>query len=210
MRRAAAAAWIGVSATKFDEMVKDGRMPKPKRVDGCVVWDRYRLDAAFEALPDELPKKQIQHTSNEAAVDTSQVNIIRQRLQRVINTSEQPQYNVHAYAQLQRGDITSFELPPGKYPNGMRIYADGEWEAIVRSKPMGKRERIALENYYQAKGQKTYVKGGGIVTTECLLARGFVEVIEDRGEHRSPYHGITPAGEAEWIRIVRKQDLVRE
>jgi hypothetical protein len=28
-------------------------MPKPKRVDGVVVWDRYRLDAAFEALPDE-------------------------------------------------------------------------------------------------------------------------------------------------------------
>jgi predicted DNA-binding transcriptional regulator AlpA len=52
-RREAAADWVGVSASKFDEMVKDGRMPKPKRVDGCVIWDRYRLDAAFEALPDE-------------------------------------------------------------------------------------------------------------------------------------------------------------
>lgn len=53
LRRDAAADWVGVSASKFDEMVKDGRMPKPKRVDGCVVWDRYRLDAAFEALPDQ-------------------------------------------------------------------------------------------------------------------------------------------------------------
>ena len=53
MRREAAASWVGMSTTKFDEMVKDGRMPKPKRVDGCVVWDRYRLDAAFEALPDD-------------------------------------------------------------------------------------------------------------------------------------------------------------
>ncbi len=52
-RREAAADWVGVSASKFDEMVKDGRMPKPKRVDGCVIWDRYRLDAAFEDLPDE-------------------------------------------------------------------------------------------------------------------------------------------------------------
>lgn len=52
LRREAAADWVGVSASKFDEMVKDGRMPKPKRVDGCVIWDRYRLDAAFEALPD--------------------------------------------------------------------------------------------------------------------------------------------------------------
>lgn len=52
LRREAAANWIGVSASKFDEMVKDGRMPPPKQVDGCVVWDRYRLDVAFEALPD--------------------------------------------------------------------------------------------------------------------------------------------------------------
>ena len=51
--RAAAADWVGISASKFDEMVKDGRMPKPKRVDGVVVWDRYRLDVAFEDLPDE-------------------------------------------------------------------------------------------------------------------------------------------------------------
>ena len=38
--------------TKFDEMVKDGRMPKPKRVDGRTVWDRIGLDAAFTDLPD--------------------------------------------------------------------------------------------------------------------------------------------------------------
>ncbi len=53
MRREAAANWVGMSPTKFDEMVKDGRMPKPKRVDKCVVWDRYALDDAFEALPSD-------------------------------------------------------------------------------------------------------------------------------------------------------------
>lgn len=51
LRRDAAADWVGMSPTKFDEMVKDGRMPKPKRVDNCVVWDRYALDDAFAALP---------------------------------------------------------------------------------------------------------------------------------------------------------------
>jgi predicted DNA-binding transcriptional regulator AlpA len=45
-----AAAYIGVSYTKFLELVKDGRMPKPKRIDGRVVWDRLELDAAFAAL----------------------------------------------------------------------------------------------------------------------------------------------------------------
>ena len=52
LSRERAAAWVGVSPAKFDEMVKDGRMPGPKAIDGRVVWDRYRLDEAFEALPD--------------------------------------------------------------------------------------------------------------------------------------------------------------
>jgi predicted DNA-binding transcriptional regulator AlpA len=47
-----AAAYIGVSPTLFDEMVKDGRMPKPKRINGRVVWDRLELDEAFVALSD--------------------------------------------------------------------------------------------------------------------------------------------------------------
>lgn len=53
IRREAAAAYIGVSPSKFDEMVADGRMPKAKRIDGCVVWDVRRLDLAWDALPDE-------------------------------------------------------------------------------------------------------------------------------------------------------------
>lgn len=51
--REEAARYIGIGTTKFDEMVKDGRMPKPKRVDGRTVWDRIALDASFTDLPDE-------------------------------------------------------------------------------------------------------------------------------------------------------------
>lgn len=47
-----AARYIGVGATKFDEMVNDGRMPKPKKVDGRTLWDRVALDIAFTDLPD--------------------------------------------------------------------------------------------------------------------------------------------------------------
>lgn len=50
--RAEAAAFIGVSSTKFDEMVKDGRMPPAKRIDGRLVWSVRALTHAFEALPD--------------------------------------------------------------------------------------------------------------------------------------------------------------
>lgn len=53
LRRPDAAHYVGVSPSKFDEMVADGRMPKPKPVDGCRVWDRYALDDAFEHLGDD-------------------------------------------------------------------------------------------------------------------------------------------------------------
>lgn len=53
LRRDEAAAYIGISATKFDDWVARGVMPKPKRQDGVVLWDVVKLDEAFEALPDD-------------------------------------------------------------------------------------------------------------------------------------------------------------
>lgn len=50
LSRVVAAAYIGVSATKFDQLVQDGRMPGPKRVDGRRIWDAREIDLAFEAL----------------------------------------------------------------------------------------------------------------------------------------------------------------
>jgi predicted DNA-binding transcriptional regulator AlpA len=52
LRRNEASAYVGFSATKFDQLVTDGRMPKPLRVDGCVIWDVRDLDVAFDALKD--------------------------------------------------------------------------------------------------------------------------------------------------------------
>jgi hypothetical protein len=50
--RIQAAAYVGVSPSLFDMMVKDGRMPGPKLINSRTVWDRFALDRAFEALPD--------------------------------------------------------------------------------------------------------------------------------------------------------------
>lgn len=52
LSRVQSACYIGVSPTLFDKMVADGRMPQPKRINSRTVWDRYRLDEAFETLPD--------------------------------------------------------------------------------------------------------------------------------------------------------------
>lgn len=48
--RMEAAAYIGISPTKFDQLVADGRMPRPKQIDGRKVWDVCELDPAFEEL----------------------------------------------------------------------------------------------------------------------------------------------------------------
>jgi len=53
LRRQEAAKYVGLSASKFDELVDDGRMPRPVRIDGCVRWDRQALDDAFDALSDQ-------------------------------------------------------------------------------------------------------------------------------------------------------------
>jgi len=54
LRREDAAAYVGVSPSKFDDWVKRRLMPSPKRQDSVVVWDRFALDLAFGALPDSV------------------------------------------------------------------------------------------------------------------------------------------------------------
>jgi hypothetical protein len=38
---------------QFDELVADGRMPTPVKIDGRKVWDLRALDLAFDALVSE-------------------------------------------------------------------------------------------------------------------------------------------------------------
>ena len=51
LSREEAAAYVGISASLLDVLVKDGRMPPPKRINARTVWDRLHVDAAFEAIP---------------------------------------------------------------------------------------------------------------------------------------------------------------
>lgn len=53
LSRVEAAMYIGISPTKFDEVVADGRMPKPIIIDKRRIWDCRELDMAFDALPRE-------------------------------------------------------------------------------------------------------------------------------------------------------------
>src|SRR5262249_20797191 len=51
LNREEAAAYIGIGATKFDELVAKGRMPQPRRIDARKVWDVREIDLAFDDLP---------------------------------------------------------------------------------------------------------------------------------------------------------------
>jgi predicted DNA-binding transcriptional regulator AlpA len=53
LSRVEAAAYIGISPSKFDELVADGRMPRPVPIDSRRVWDIRQLDLAFDALSSE-------------------------------------------------------------------------------------------------------------------------------------------------------------
>jgi predicted DNA-binding transcriptional regulator AlpA len=57
LSRYEAALYIGISTSKFDELVKSGTMPPPIHIGSRVIWDLRKLDDAFDALiqyaPDE-------------------------------------------------------------------------------------------------------------------------------------------------------------
>lgn len=50
MNRIEAARYVGLSPGTFDLLVKEGVMPKPRRVRSRLIFDRIELDAAFDAL----------------------------------------------------------------------------------------------------------------------------------------------------------------
>jgi hypothetical protein len=58
LSRVEAAIYLGILPGKFDQLVDDGRMPAPRRIDRRKVWDRYEIDVAFDALPSENPNSQ--------------------------------------------------------------------------------------------------------------------------------------------------------
>ncbi len=63
LTREQAAAYLSVSSNTFDQMVKDGRMPRPKMLGGRRrAWDVRALDAAVDRLPVEGQDEQIDET----------------------------------------------------------------------------------------------------------------------------------------------------
>lgn len=56
LSREQAAEYFGVSVGTFNQLVRDGLAPPPKRLRQRAIWDRKQLDAAFDALADDKSK----------------------------------------------------------------------------------------------------------------------------------------------------------
>jgi hypothetical protein len=51
LSRVEAAIYVGISPSKFDQLIAGGRMPGPRRIDSRKVWDVRELDLFFDELP---------------------------------------------------------------------------------------------------------------------------------------------------------------
>lgn len=193
MSRVIAARYVGVSVTKFDELVADGRMPAPVRVDGRVLWDRIKIDMAFGDL-DEFE-----------ASSSTLVDLGGGRPETLTKAKQAPpngRSGSSRYAStpvekgpsgwvlpLSPGDaIDEWYRALGFDPLTMTaedmVRLQGEahvrWQAKVVASPLGKRERDALRQFASIEaGQHVHhskIKGMGYNTAERLQARGFVEI----------------------------------
>ena len=57
LRRIEAASYVGISPTKFDELVRRGDMPAGFRVDSIRIWDIRDLDHCFAMLKDATERE---------------------------------------------------------------------------------------------------------------------------------------------------------
>ncbi len=170
--------YIGVSAGKFDEMIKDGRMPGPRRIDARRVWDIRALDLAFDDLPDETAP------ANNSWDDMYEDGVL-------VTSKREPR----------AGSIkNSFNSELVALAEGWSIE---EWTADVRASPLNRRE-MAVLRLLGPRGDVVVpwreIKGGGPGTMGRLVARGFVTAIE-REPGRTPDYQLTNAGREAWIRL---------
>jgi len=57
LRAPAAAADLGMGTSKFLDLVAQGRLSKPIRVDAMTIWDRHDLDADIERLKTQVDER---------------------------------------------------------------------------------------------------------------------------------------------------------
>lgn len=69
LNREQTAAYIGIGASLFDNLVDEGLMPPPRVMGGRRVWDLHEVDQAFDQLPHADPFHRSDRAANSAVND---------------------------------------------------------------------------------------------------------------------------------------------
>lgn len=212
LSREAAARYIGVSATKFDQLVADGRMPKPIRVDGRVIWDRIKLDMAFSELGEKRENTidAIMRGSQSPQIGraTEMFAMIRPSVtSRFARVKGEKGTSGHLLPAAPGDPLDQWYARRGFDPatmndDDMRRLEHEEyerWRSAFIYTPLGNREREALRHLEGVPiGQIVFVseiKGCGSDTELRLRARGFIEPRYGPGNPRvAASHALTSDG----------------
>ena len=134
LSREEASRYVGVGTTQFDEMVADNRMPKPKKINSRLVWDRIAIDTAFADLPsnDEIITDKILARQNRPPIAPSQAQLPKATIPATAdsNTPREARFiklrEVMARTSLGRSTIYA-KMEKGVFPRPRRLS-----EACVR------------------------------------------------------------------------------
>lgn len=55
LSREEAASYVGLGTSFFDQLIAEGKLPKPIRLGKRTIWDLRDLDAAFDSFKDSMP-----------------------------------------------------------------------------------------------------------------------------------------------------------
>ena len=171
LSRAIAAAYIGVSATLFDQMVSDGRMPLPKRVNSRKIWDRHEIDRHFDAL--------------EPGGDGGQWDV-----QAFAVRDYEPAACANTCPKLHV-----------EMPRTAEEWAEKtrQWRENVVASRLQSRELIGLAGLYEVKSERVKrIKGAGVGTMERLEARGYVQADGEPPPGKCTSYRITEEGKKHW------------
>lgn len=187
-----ASAYCGLSADTFKKVCTVAPIQFTQSSHGRR-WLRTRLDEWLDSLDPNAARSEP----------------VKRRLADRIGARQQESSDplAAAYERFMRGEIKFDQLPPGQY-GGMRIYADGEWEALVRKRPLGLNEKRGLSGFYAKLDEpSSVINGCGPKTIERLIARGYVASVDPDPDAYLPTCKITPEGEAAWLAIADREGI---
>jgi predicted DNA-binding transcriptional regulator AlpA len=202
LSRTEVAAYIGVSATLFDQMVADGRMPGPKQINSRLVWDRQAIDRAFTTLPGgEEPEEDSSWDFEVGEL----APVPKPRHPRYV-PSEGAESATDRFELERYGRVLRTMSPVAK--KAVLVEWQKAQDELLRRSPLNRREEIvmtALGERPRGRHHLNTVKQAGIDTWERLVVRGFVEVFpSEKWPDRTAYIALTDAGAAALTSTTRR------